>query len=69
MQSTYRCAEGRISLCRKAANLILCFQATAVIKSELRNYLDVIVVSTKGHIVNGEILPRHLASMTGGGEL
>ena len=39
----------------------------AVFKPELRQYHDVIIVSTKGHLVNGELLGRHLASMTGGG--
>ncbi|PSR72419.1 hypothetical protein PHLCEN_2v11709, partial [Hermanssonia centrifuga] len=38
----------------------------AVHHTALRNYVDVIVVSTKGHIVNGETLARHIASMTGG---
>ena len=38
-----------------------------MVRHELRNYVDVIVVSAKGHIVNGELLGRHLASMTGGG--
>ncbi|KAI0706226.1 RNA dependent RNA polymerase-domain-containing protein [Cytidiella melzeri] len=43
-------------------------KATGVLRPELRNYDDVIVVSTKGHIVNGERLDCHLASMTGGGD-
>ena len=36
-------------------------------KRELRNYVDVIVVSVLGHVVNGEVVDRHLTSMTGGG--
>ena len=42
-------------------------QATAVLRPELRDYVNVIIVPTKGHYVNGEFLERHLASMTGGG--
>ncbi|KAI0344209.1 hypothetical protein BDW22DRAFT_1392606 [Trametopsis cervina] len=43
-------------------------RAKGVLRLELRHYVDVIVVSTKGHLVNGETLSRHLASMTGGGD-
>ncbi|CAL1696986.1 unnamed protein product [Somion occarium] len=43
-------------------------KAVAVHKEKLSQYTDVIVVSVKGHKVNGEILGRHLASMTGGGD-
>ncbi|THH27948.1 hypothetical protein EUX98_g6245 [Antrodiella citrinella] len=43
-------------------------KARAVFKAELLHYVDVIVVSTKGHMVNGTVLDRHLLSMTGGGD-
>ncbi|KZT73517.1 hypothetical protein DAEQUDRAFT_721575 [Daedalea quercina L-15889] len=43
-------------------------KVTAVYKSELGNYVDVVVVSTQNHCFNGEPLGRHLASMTGGGD-
>ncbi|KAK7688074.1 hypothetical protein QCA50_008444 [Cerrena zonata] len=43
-------------------------KATAVFKKELILYTDVIVISVKGHKVQDEILGRHLASMTGGGD-
>ncbi|KAI0075924.1 hypothetical protein K474DRAFT_1663689 [Panus rudis PR-1116 ss-1] len=43
-------------------------KARAVFIPELRDYRDVIVVSTQGHEVNGQLLGRHLASMTGGGD-
>ncbi|KAL4244292.1 RNA-dependent RNA polymerase [Abortiporus biennis] len=43
-------------------------KAVAVTKHELQDYRDVIVISTQGHVVNGKHLPRHLASMTGGGD-
>ena len=42
-------------------------QAVAVLRPELRDYVGVIIVSTKGHYVNGKLLDRHLCSMTGGG--
>ncbi|KAI0089888.1 RNA dependent RNA polymerase-domain-containing protein [Irpex rosettiformis] len=43
-------------------------KAVGVFRHELRYFVDVIVVSTRGHVVNGEKLNRHLASMTGGGD-
>ncbi|KZT10358.1 uncharacterized protein LAESUDRAFT_693936 [Laetiporus sulphureus 93-53] len=38
----------------------------AVYHEKLRNYMDVIVISTKNHTFEGKLLNRHLASMTGG---
>ncbi|KAH8101472.1 RNA dependent RNA polymerase-domain-containing protein [Cristinia sonorae] len=43
-------------------------KAKAVCVPQLHQYVDVIVVSTQGHMVNGRKLPQHLASMTGGGD-
>ncbi|KAI0635289.1 RNA dependent RNA polymerase-domain-containing protein [Trametes polyzona] len=40
----------------------------AVFHEKLRHYCDVIVVSTKSHLFQGESLNRHLASLTGGGD-
>ncbi|RDX54626.1 hypothetical protein OH76DRAFT_1341007 [Lentinus brumalis] len=40
----------------------------AVEHYKLSHYVDVIVVSTKSHVFNGESLDRHLASLTGGGD-
>ncbi|CCM00780.1 uncharacterized protein FIBRA_02822 [Fibroporia radiculosa] len=40
----------------------------AVYHEKLRNYVDVIVVSTKDHIYGNKLLNRHLASCTGGGD-
>ncbi|RPD65627.1 hypothetical protein L226DRAFT_543193 [Lentinus tigrinus ALCF2SS1-7] len=40
----------------------------AVEHYKLSHYVDVIVVSTKSHVFNGESLNRHLASLTGGGD-
>lgn len=36
-------------------------------KYELHGLCDVVIVSTKGHKVNGKCLDRHLLSLTGGG--
>ncbi|KZT06039.1 uncharacterized protein LAESUDRAFT_680055 [Laetiporus sulphureus 93-53] len=43
-------------------------KAVAVMHPQLFSYVDVIVVSTKGHLFNNETLHCHLASMTGGGD-
>ncbi|KAI0360558.1 hypothetical protein OH77DRAFT_1493021 [Trametes cingulata] len=40
----------------------------AVFNDKLRHYCDVIVISTKSHMWQGEPLNRHLASLTGGGD-
>ncbi|CCM02288.1 uncharacterized protein FIBRA_04376 [Fibroporia radiculosa] len=40
----------------------------SVFNNRLIRFVDVIVVSVKGHLFNNEFLPRHLASMTGGGD-
>lgn len=42
-------------------------QVLAVDRAELHGLCDVVIVSTKGHRVHGETLPRHLLSMLGGG--
>ncbi|KAH9838676.1 RNA dependent RNA polymerase-domain-containing protein [Rhodofomes roseus] len=43
-------------------------KVTAVYRAELSNYVDVVVVSTKNHLYDGQPLNQHLASMTGGGD-
>ncbi|KAI0372068.1 hypothetical protein BV20DRAFT_1065820 [Pilatotrama ljubarskyi] len=40
----------------------------AVFNDRLRHYCDVIVISTKSHMWQGQSLNRHLASLTGGGD-
>ncbi|EKM60539.1 uncharacterized protein PHACADRAFT_82474, partial [Phanerochaete carnosa HHB-10118-sp] len=40
----------------------------AVNRRELRGYKDLVVVSTKGHRVQTQLLDRHLLSMLGGGD-
>ncbi|KAI0646416.1 RNA dependent RNA polymerase-domain-containing protein [Trametes meyenii] len=40
----------------------------AVLHDQLRNYCDVIVVSTRSHMYKNVSLDRHLASLTGGGD-
>ena len=44
-------------------------QVTAVYHEKLRHYVDVIIISTEDQYFDGINLGRHLASMTGGGEL
>ncbi|KAI0777795.1 RNA dependent RNA polymerase-domain-containing protein [Trametes elegans] len=40
----------------------------AVFSDKLRNYCDVIVISTRSHMYKGQSLNRHTASLTGGGD-
>lgn len=49
-------------------SVLITSKAQAVDRPELRGMTDVVIVSTKGHVVKGEHLGRHLLSMTGGGE-
>ncbi|KAI0944787.1 hypothetical protein AcW1_001640 [Taiwanofungus camphoratus] len=45
-----------------------CQKVRAVFHERLRNYVDVIVISTMSHLYKDQPLHRHLASMTGGGD-
>lgn len=61
--------NGFVLLDEVCRNAIITFrQAKAVNRPELHGITDVVIVSTKGHLVNGERLDRHLLSMLGGGK-